>query len=126
MPSFVFGAEVACLVLCRNSADILVIDTLVIEDPIVSATLSRENTLHSIARRSLSVRLFYVPSRAASCKFPHLSVSIAAKANFAPASVLCRTFFGVHRDPPGALVPCRFIASTSADDWDYAICIHNP
>ncbi|RDB22801.1 Diphthine--ammonia ligase [Hypsizygus marmoreus] len=56
-------------------------------------------------KRSISVRLFYVPSRAAS------------------AISLCKSLFANEKYPPTTPIPCRFIATGDADDWDYALCI---
>lgn len=88
----------ACAIICVRGGD----------NPCVANTINTANNLCSMARQSLSIRMFFVPSRAAS--FASLSQAI----------------FGVQGCPPTTLVPCRFISSGDADDWDYAICIFKP
>lgn len=44
------------------------ISLLVIDNPMVSNALDAASILCSVARQSLSLRLFFIPSRAASCK----------------------------------------------------------
>ncbi|KAJ7638968.1 hypothetical protein FB45DRAFT_417505 [Roridomyces roridus] len=62
-----------------------------------------ERALSSIWERTLSVRIFYVPSQESTAGFfDHLFE--------APA-------------PPATFIPCGNISTEERDDWDYALCI---
>ncbi|KAJ7283900.1 hypothetical protein C8J57DRAFT_748482 [Mycena rebaudengoi] len=67
-------------------------------------TLRSNNVLGSILSRTLSVRLFYVPTQESSF------------------SALFHGLFGTLK-PPVTGIPCRQIANKKQDNWDYAICI---
>ncbi|GLB33938.1 putative diphthamide synthase [Lyophyllum shimeji] len=57
------------------------------------------------SERNLSVRLFYIPSRAASF------------------FSLAKQIFEDDEYPPTTPIPCRFISTNDVDDWDYVMCI---
>ncbi|KAF9464425.1 hypothetical protein BDZ94DRAFT_1297190 [Collybia nuda] len=74
------------------------------EDPMLPNILSTTDALGLFAKRGLSVRLFYVPKR---------TLSIHS---------IFRGLFG-RSQPPITNIPCRFISTKDADDWDYALCV---
>ncbi|KAF8195745.1 hypothetical protein K438DRAFT_1918923 [Mycena galopus ATCC 62051] len=70
----------------------------------LASALQSERGFKSVWTRTLSVRIFYIPSRESS--FPSLYERL----------------FGAAQ-PPVTFIPCRNISSQAQDDWDYAICI---
>ncbi|KAF5387982.1 hypothetical protein D9615_000523 [Tricholomella constricta] len=78
------------------------------DSPLLSEAIRVMGTMSpfaALSKRSLSVRLFYIPSRAAS--FPVFSQNI----------------FENETRPPTTPIPCRFISTNDVDDWDYVMCI---
>ncbi|KAJ6539476.1 hypothetical protein B0H19DRAFT_361581 [Mycena capillaripes] len=67
-------------------------------------TLRSKRGLNSIWARTLSVRIFYLPSQEASF-----------------SALYSRLFESPQ--PPATSIPCKKISSQGQDDWDYAMCI---
>ncbi|KAG6911219.1 hypothetical protein DXG01_003086 [Tephrocybe rancida] len=88
----------ACAIICVKGGD-----SLLLSDAIHSTRFLP--SLSRIAKRGLSVRLFYVPSRAGSY------------------ATTVQNIFGEDGSPPMTPVPCRFISTDDVDDWDYVVCI---
>ncbi|KAF8076527.1 hypothetical protein FPV67DRAFT_1664788 [Lyophyllum atratum] len=90
-------SDTACTIICVKKGD----------SPLLShgiRDMKSKSPFLTFSEHSLSVRLFYIPSRASS--FPSLSQTIFAGG--------C---------PPITPIPCRFISTNTVDDWDYVMCI---
>jgi len=84
----------SCAIICVRDGD-----NHRISDIVIAAT-----SLTSLWTRTLSIRLFYIPSRASS--FSSLSQRLF--------SLGC---------PPITSIPCRLISTRETNNWDYVICI---
>jgi hypothetical protein len=118
--SFVSGTEVWMDIHILNPPTILTIlnqDNHRISDIVIAAT-----SLTSLWTGTLSIRLFYIPSRASSCKHSYPTILLdLTPAPFSVSSLSQRLFsLGC---PPITSIPCRLISTRETNNWDYVICI---
>ncbi|KAH0587717.1 hypothetical protein H2248_006480 [Termitomyces sp. 'cryptogamus'] len=86
-----------CAIICLKGGD----------SPLLSDSIRNVRLLPSHLKfaRSLSIRLFYRPSRVASY------------------AKIAQSIFGDDETPPTTPIPCSFISTNDFDDWDYVLCI---